>query len=126
MATSKTFRVSFKNGALHITRGGRLIGKACRGETARVEIDLGLRPGEYILERSSFNRIHDRKLCIELVQHQRGSGFLSYVRADVVNKLAPVIRMSVKIAADLNVVSGVWKVRRLDRRTCRDWNRPRA
>lgn len=123
MATSKTFRVSFKDGALRITRNGRLIGRACRGATMFVRTDLNLRPGEYVLEQGRYS--NGEPLDIVLVRHERGRSLHSYENKNQARP-TPILRISVRTAAGLNIVDGFWRVRRLDRRTARDWNKPRA
>lgn len=122
MATSKTFRVEFsKNGALRIKRKSRGFGVACLGMSFDATKDLDLRPGEYVFYDGPDG------ICVEveLVRHQPGMHLRGFHRKSNEREL-PLVRISVKLGAELNIVNGLWNIRRVDRRTYRDRGRSRA
>ena len=124
MATSKTFRIEFERGALRIVQRKKIIGKACRGASGDFRKDLGVRPGEYVLTDNLQRWNELQQIEIKLVPHRRGLHLRSYLKR-AHDRLVPIIQMTVRVAAALNVVDGTYRLRRLDRRGY-DRHRPRA
>ena len=123
-----TFRIKFnRDGTLRIVRGKKSLGQGCCKGATPFKKDFELRRGEYILDGDNVHSWNSAEhIRIELVHHYHGASLIDYTSRDSTDDYIPIVCISVKLAAALNVVDGVYVLYRLDRRLVWDKQHPRA